>query len=620
MSNKVAPIPVVYVDPKADPKAQGKSLSVNVQAGTAAGLSDAAVAQTPIGAIVTDLRKLGKEPTKQYEFDFMRPGTLPLFGLNDWSVLMWEQSMTTHPELTKAFAAKFMPRSTLEGMPPATLAMHVTRKMAEPLLLAEWREVVKFQNYVANEGRTHDQSVQKIDYNSYLDNGLRSHLTFDRDFPLGVEPHVIRGDKKYDFALAHSGLSRVQHVDNRCVSVLLYCMIAAGTIFTFVMIAVFTNTDEWTLDATVLDRTIPNWSRMVTDRTKNRAFVASMFSTLAFSLTVNASIDKFGRIDPSTSTVLIGMTLGNTWGFVLDNMIGSDEGFREYLWSTSGGMRYAIGSLGTAKYGRYLVTILFDMFFTVILFKRLYTVVVRLAGFSAHGREWIANGLSSTVISFLTFQVYANMTRLEWAYPSGVEDITNQWISGSTMVIAVVTMNIVYLIDESRSSYGERGINDPPIKLAVTMMTFFILAALQKFGVADPSIVTMSNSTFLSPEEMAFMDTTMRLRGVCETEKRFLRGLAVFVGMMVFNIGFVIFVTSKQTMAGLCITCGRKNYGAALERENTDAAVRKRSSLKLKVLLFVIYLFACLCIVLLFTLVPFWSAGKPRPRMDPCPS
>jgi len=40
-------------------------------------------------------------------------------------------------------------------------------------------------------------------------------------------------------------------------------------------------------------------------------------------------------------------------------------------------------------------------------------------------------------------KVYANMTRLEWAYPSGAEDDSNPWISGATMILAVVTMNIV---------------------------------------------------------------------------------------------------------------------------------------------------------------------------------
>ena len=98
-------------------------------------------------------------------------------------------------------------------------------------------------------------------------------------------------------------------------------------------------------------------------------------------------LDKFGLIDPSSSTVFIGMFLGGTWGFVLDQIFGSDEGYREYLstqspvtarpyqrpsrpavlvarrylWSPQDGMKYAMGVLVSERYGRYLVTILFDM-------------------------------------------------------------------------------------------------------------------------------------------------------------------------------------------------------------------------------------------------------------------
>ena len=46
-------------------------------------------------------------------------------------------------------------------------------------------------------------------------------------------------------------------------------------------------------------------------------------------------LDKFGLIDPSSSTVFIGMFLGGTWGFVLDQIFGSDEGYREYLSTVS---------------------------------------------------------------------------------------------------------------------------------------------------------------------------------------------------------------------------------------------------------------------------------------------
>ena len=99
------------------------------------------------------------------------------------------------------------------------------------------------------------------------------------------------------------------------------------------------------------------------------------------------------------------MVLGGTWGFVLDNMFGTDEGYREYLWSPQGGMRYAMGLLRSDRYGRYIVTILFDMFFTVILFKLLFPKLVTLAGFTVRGREWIANGFVSGLISVLTFKV-----------------------------------------------------------------------------------------------------------------------------------------------------------------------------------------------------------------------
>ena len=126
---------------------------------------------------------------------------------------------------------------------------------------------------------------------------------------------------------------------------------------------------------------------------------------------MNSSLDKIGKIDPSTSTVLIGMLLGGTFGFILDTMLGSDEGLREYLWDPPSGMRYALGSLATDRFGRYIVTILFDMFFTVILYSKL----VHVAGFSQSGREWIANFIVSGFIGVITFQVYANMTRFQWA-------------------------------------------------------------------------------------------------------------------------------------------------------------------------------------------------------------
>ena len=71
------------------------------------------------------------------------------------------------------------------------------------------------------------------------------------------------------------------------------------------------------------------------------------------------------------------------------------------------------------------------------------------------------------------------MTRFQWAYPSGTEDVINQWIAGPTMVLATVIMNMVYLITETRTRVGEPGINDPNVKIGVTIATFLALYGIQ---------------------------------------------------------------------------------------------------------------------------------------------
>ena len=47
------------------------------------------------------------------------------------------------------------------------------------------------------------------------------------------------------------------------------------------------------------------------------------------------------------------ISTGGTWGFVLDNLLGTDEGFREFLWDPFDGMRYAMGTLTTGRFGRF---------------------------------------------------------------------------------------------------------------------------------------------------------------------------------------------------------------------------------------------------------------------------
>merc|ERR1711981_1155587 len=148
------------------------------------------------------------------------------------------------------------------------------------------------------------------------------------------------------------------------------------------------------------------------------------------------------------------------------------------------------------------------------------------------------------MISFITFQVYTNMTRFQWAYPSGAEDPSNQWISGSTMVLATTTMNMVYLLSETRMQIGERGINEPSTKLLVTIVTFCLLCGLQMGGVIDPP--ARVSATDANATDLYAVDTYAPLHGVCQTMTHWKEGLLLFVAIAAGCLGFVIFVTSRQ--------------------------------------------------------------------------
>ena len=283
------------------------------------------------------------------------------------------------------------------------LAVDLRQKLAGPTRIAEWRAVLRFQHLVLNRETSEgaplmggeeegDGQVEK-----YMEPALLSQMIFDREFPLGVEESIMRDD--LSFAITHSGAGchKIRHQESTFLSCLIYCFVLCGIFFflVYLLYRMYGDPSIWTLEMTVQDTNNPRYSEIVTARGQKRGRVASLLNSMTFSLLVNASLDKFGLIDPSTSTVLVGMTLGGTWGFVLDNMFGTDEGFREYLWSPSRGMMYAMGCLATERFGRYIVTILFDMFFTVILFKQLYSRLVRAAGFTVAGREWCARAAAA---------------------------------------------------------------------------------------------------------------------------------------------------------------------------------------------------------------------------------
>ena len=199
---------------------------------------------------------------------------------------------------------------------------------------------------------------------------------------------------------------------------------------------------------------------------------------LTFGLVVNTLIDVTGKVSPSTSTALIGMVLGGTVGFLLDNMIGSEDGYRATQSSFGAGALFAFRRLASGAFARYSITVFFDVFVTVILFKPLFLRLVQLPFFHKEGfGQAMANGVVTNIIGTITFFAYANMTRFQWAYPSESAG-RDSWIKGTIFGLIVVVMAIVYLTANTQLVPGERGINSPGVKIGVVLAVFTLMGGL----------------------------------------------------------------------------------------------------------------------------------------------
>ena len=219
-------------------------------------------------------------------------------------------------------------------------------------------------------------------------------------------------------------------------------------------------------------------------------------------------------------------------------------------------------------------------------------------------------------------QVYANMTRFQWAYPSGVEDVYNQWVSGSTMVLVTAIMNMIYLTSETRTRVGERGINDPTVKLLITLLTFCWLWGMSVFGVLDPSLEPDSASAASADANATSgvvdpFDLDLPLPTVCVTQRDWLRGLGIFVLVVGGCLGFVVFVTSKQSLSGLKHLVSKRAPPPPLRPTRRDRLLGQCC-------LFGLFCLVCVAIITFFATVHLWQHGTGRARrtvhVDACSS
>ena len=275
----------------------------------------------------------------------------------------------------------------------------------------------------------------------------------------------------------------------------------------------------------------------IKSREATRATAASFICSIVFS-TLNSALDATCKINPATSTALVGMMMNGTVGFLLDNAMGQDTAFQ--IWQEDGvgpAIRYAFAQLDVVtspKFIRYIVSILFDIFITVILFKPLYGSLIKRPFFRCgETPRAMANGLVSAFIAMITFQAYANNMRLNWAYPSKMileaeKQQPGTILNGTTMLIATVIMSMIYLNTETRinPAAAKEGINDPSWKRGIVFIVLLIVAGLSKSNYLNPSIDEDSGS-----EE--------------DLDTRSNRGFGIFCGIVAFAIGGTLYTSER---------------------------------------------------------------------------
>jgi len=257
----------------------------------------------------------------------------------------------------------------------------------------------------------------------------------------------------------------------------------------------------------------------ITYRMGQRATFASLISSV-FMGTFNFAIDSVLNVSGATSTAFIGFLLGNTFGYILDLIFSTEEGFRMVMdgdWV--GATRRAFGMLASGTFTRFMLTVLLDTFISSILFTILYEYLKDRFVWAQENESFV-NAMLSSTIGIITFQVYTNKTRLFYAYPDkSVVDQKNTMSSG-LLAMSTILAGLVFLItpkmfkfyksDDGKTfsvipKYGVEGVENPIVKLYMVMGTILIMMVMytlkSKVKDSDVELSWLEPQTPLEPSK-----------------------------------------------------------------------------------------------------------------------
>jgi len=222
----------------------------------------------------------------------------------------------------------------------------------------------------------------------------------------------------------------------------------------------------------------------IKNRTMNRGTLVSVLSSIMLALVGGVMAQR--NVPDSMIVLNFGFILAPVIGYMLDIGIGTDEGYglfdnkKEWVY-------FVLESMVSAKFLRYIITILLDIFISDPIqdVVRYFTSGLRLTLMNTKNDTYLSMigknfpSILQSVIAFITFNAYTNQTRFKWAYPNQClpkdKRINTFTISIATSIAAMGFLTHNY---HSKSS-------DLSTKLIYVVLAIGLLYVLNQFELGD---------------------------------------------------------------------------------------------------------------------------------------
>ncbi len=247
------------------------------------------------------------------------------------------------------------------------------------------------------------------------------------------------------------------------IAIIMAIMIIAGTI---------AEPSNWSSDpnASVSD---------IESRTVNRGTFVSVVSAII--LAIVGGIMAYFKVPKTMIVTNYGFLLGPVIGYMLDIGIGTDDGFGLST-DMSNWIPYVFQSLISAKFLRYVITVLLDLFISDPIQDVLGEIIEPTKKEMENSKNWYANlvagnlpSIIQSIVGFITFNAYTNQTRFFWAYPSDdlpVEDRMSPFVVSLATAIA----GCLYITHNQNS-------DDVSTKMFYVILAIGLLYAMNQFEI-----------------------------------------------------------------------------------------------------------------------------------------